>query len=113
MVDIAAAKVTAQVLSRRYAGNADYGGTSSVGREMEVELLLTIDPGTTDAYPTGGIPLTTIFTEANGQEIDTGLDVAQQITPIGQPQMRISTGVTVLAPAIFHNGGQTAASQTL
>jgi hypothetical protein len=111
MADIAAGDVTCKVVSRRKVGAAPYLDSNLM--RVEVDIELTIDPGTTDAYPTGGIPLTAAFTEASGEHIDTGLDVTQPIREIGGKYARISSGVTVGTPAFFHNGGVTAASQTL
>lgn len=111
MADIAAGDVTCKVVSRRKVGAAPYLDSNLM--RVEVDIELTIDPGTTDSYPTGGIPLTAAFTEASGEHIDTGLDVTQPIREIGGGRARISTGATVTTPAFFFNGGVTAASQTL
>lgn len=111
MADIAAGDVTCKVLSRRKVGANPYQDGNL--QRVEVDIELTIDPGTSDAYPTGGIPLTAAFTEASGEHIDTGLDVTQRIREEGGGYARISSGVTVTTPAFFYNGGVTAASQTL
>lgn len=109
MADIAAGDVTNVVLARRRVGFGSGGAVI-----VDVDCDVTIDPGTDDAYPTGGIPLTTLFTLANGQNIDTGLDTTQPIMEIGAPgYARISSGVTVGTPAMFFNGGTTPATQTL
>ena len=55
-----------------------------------VRCKITVDPGTTDAYPTGGIPLTVLFT--SGTSNDSKLD-------INQPIMWLNSGAYMQAAA--------------
>lgn len=101
MADIAAADVTWSQFHRVVTPQA-----GSDRKLIQVNGRITIDPGTTDAYPTGGIPLTNVFTDF------TGIDVTKPI--IGQISLvRNNAGVALFIKGYFYNGGTTAATQTL
>jgi hypothetical protein len=98
--DVTAAIIDARALNPREPGAPNYS----------VVCELTIDPGTTDTYPTGGIPLTNQFDSTHAQFL--GLDIRYPIR--GIPTVaRISDALAPMCPAYFYNGGTTAASQTL
>lgn len=79
-------------------------------RNIRIHGRLQIDPGTTDTYVTGGIPLTNLFTTGNGSY--TGIDPAKPIMGVCGPA-RISDAVAPACAALYYDGGATAASQTL
>jgi hypothetical protein len=109
MADIAAADVSAVILWRAHAGKLQNRGQRTM---IDVAVKITVDPGTTDAYPTGGIPLTNLFTTGNAS--DTGLDVNLPIVEMTRGgYAQISDALFPATPAFFYNGGVTAASQTL
>ncbi len=109
MVAIAAGDVTAAILYRTHVGKTQNRGQRTM---IDVALKITIDPGTDDTYPTGGIPLTNLFTTGNAS--DTGLDVSMPIIEMTQGGFaRISDALAPATPAAFYNGGATAATQTL
>ena len=105
MADIVAGDVTYSEIYKTILPVA--GSTKG---KIQIACRLTIDPGTTDFYPTGGIPLTDLFTAGNVK--DTGIDVTKPIFGIAG-LARISDAQAPAAPAMFNNGGVTAASQTL
>lgn len=107
MADIVAADVSAKILFRERLHTLGTGGQPLILVGVEI----TVDPGTTDTYPTGGIPLTNLFTTGNAS--DTWLDVLQPILEVGQGFCRIDTGVTISAKANFYSSAATAAGQVL
>jgi hypothetical protein len=105
MADIVAADVTNSIIAKL---EFSQGGQSK--KQLLVICEVTVDPGTTDAYPTGGIPLTNLFTA--GEAADTGLDPAKPIRGVAS-EAKIDNAVTTMASCRFHNGGTTAADQKL
>lgn len=101
MADIAAADVTWSLIHRILTPQpgSDRVGVQAVGQ-------ITVDPGTADTYPTGGIPLTNVFTDY------TGIDVTKPILGVVS-MVRNNAGVATFIKGYFYNGGTTAASQTL
>lgn len=105
MAAIVADDVTGIVLDRRILQPREPGAPN-----YRVIVELTIDPGTTDTYPTGGIPLTNQFTSTHAQFLN--LDITKTIRGICT-NARISDALAPACPAAFYNGGATAAAQTL
>lgn len=110
MADIAAADVSAKILYQKpYAPDSEQPTNEPL---IHVRVGITIDPGTTDAYPTGGIPLTNLFTSGNAS--DTKLDTNRKIIHKGAANLRASASVlTPSLPCFFHQGGSAAADQKL
>lgn len=116
MADIAAADVTARRLRI-----AKWGPDSSMpmGKiPIEVTMGVTIDPGTTDAYPTAGIPLTTLFSGSTPNTTpaagDSGLDPTQLI--IYPDAVTVRAAAATYTPnfkGTFQNSAATAAGQLL
>lgn len=98
--DVTAAIIDARALTPREPGAPNYS----------VVCELTIDPGTSDTYVTGGIPLTNQFDSTHAQFL--GLDVRYPIRGICS-EARISDALSPACGAYFYNGGTTAAAQTL
>lgn len=109
MADIAAGDVTAQILWREML-------TSPQGARkplITVGVRITIDPGSSDAYPTGGVPLTSLFGSAGGVS-DTKIDPSQPVVALGPGILRAAAGTLTPGLVCYHyDGGNTAASQTL
>ena len=104
MADIAAADVTATYFSNRV-----YSGMPSQVVALRVTARITVDPGTTDAYPTGGIPLSALFAGDLGA-LDCLLDPAFDIIQEGSAMLRKSiTDFSIAFPATFIKTGTTAA----
>ena len=107
MADIAAADTSAVILERFIVPTFTAGPPLLI-----VVAKITIDPGSSDAYPTGGIILSPLFTTGNAS--DTWLDTNQPITALGPVILRCAAAtLTPLNSALFYNGGTTAAAQTL
>ncbi len=108
MADIVADDVTTTILFRSFAGKTVNQGNQLL---MDVAVEWNIEPGTTDTYPTGGIPLTNCFTSGNAKEL--GFDLKKPIVEVGRSIARIDTGVTLGAVGMFYNGGTAATDQKL
>lgn len=110
MADIAVADVTAKILYRKpYAPDSEQPTNEPL---IHVRVGITVDPGTDDAYPTGGIPLDNLFTAGNAS--DTKLDVTKPIYQKGIGLMRAAAATfTPVMPAFYHQAGATAATQKL
>lgn len=110
MANIVAADVSAKILSKTPVYEGTFPG--SPRRLMMVTVGITVDPGTTDAYPTGGIPLDNLFTKDNAS--DTGLDTNETIIQVGPALLRAAEGtLTPALPAYFYKGGVAASDCTL
>lgn len=112
MAAIVAGDTTATILFREKLSGIARGNETLIVVGVEI----TIDPGTTDTYPTGGILLTNLFTTGNAS--DTWLDTTRPIMALGSTILRYydsaaPTTLTPACPAAFYNGGSTAATQTL
>lgn len=105
MVDVVANDVSAVILSRRALYTGQLPG--QIPQLVMVVAGITIDPGTTDTYPTTGIPLDNLFQAAGGVS-DTWLDVTQQIIGIPSVLHESATAFTRQMPVFFLKTGTAA-----
>lgn len=72
---------------------------------------ITVDPGTDDTYPSGGIPLTALFTAADAS--DTKLDFNLPIKQIGSAQIQAAAATFSPSFSAKFEQGSTAAANVL
>ena len=106
MADISATNdVTASIIRKVLTPTAG----SNKG-QIEVVAEVTIDPGTADAYPAGGVSLYSMFTASDSN--DTGIDPTKPV--YGMAGNLVSSLVTTLSGNVhFLDGAATALGKTV
>ena len=110
MTDIVAGDVSARILRRSMVNPAS--SEAEAGQPwVNAVVDIVIDISTNADVPSGGIPLTNLFTASNAN--DTGLDPAQPIYTSGLVSMVSDATETTRLPCEFLQSGATAATQVL